>query len=74
MDHSIFIMAIEINRQIVSTFADNIKIIVVKRSGNFEKVKQKLTTVFEIVDIDPISFYLRLKVERNRVKRILKLS
>lgn len=46
-------------------FVDNVKIINVKRSSHIEKVKEKLVTAFEMVDIRPISFYLGLKVEKN---------
>ncbi len=45
----------------------------VKRSGHIEKVKLELTAAFEIADIGPISFYLGLKVERNQVRKTLKL-
>ena len=46
----------------------------IKSSGHIKKVKLELAIAFEMADIRPISFYLRLKVERNRVKKILKLS
>lgn len=55
-------------------FIDNIKIIRVKRLGHIEKVKQKLVTVFEIIDMGLISFYLGLKIERNYQNKILKFS
>ena len=44
-----------------------------KESGHIKRVKAKLTTAFEIVDMGPISFYLGLKVERDQQKRSLKL-
>ncbi len=34
----------------------------------------ELTAAFEMVDMEPISFYLGLKVDRDREKRIIKLS
>lgn len=37
----------------------------IKESDYIEKVNQKRATVFEIVDMDPISFYLGLKIERD---------
>lgn len=62
IDYSIFVFAAGINSLIVSIFVDNIKIIGVKNSGLISRVKEKLTVVFKIVDMNPISFYLSLKV------------
>lgn len=72
-DHSIFITAAGINEPIISIFVDDIKIIGVKESGHIKRFKQKLATAFEMVDMGPISFYLGLKVERNRQNQTLKL-
>lgn len=36
-------------------------------------MKVELTAAFLMVDIEPISFYLGLKVERNREKQTIKL-
>ncbi len=55
-------------------FVDDIKIMWPKRSGAIEKVKRELAAAFEMVDMSPISFYLGLKVERNREKKTIKLS
>lgn len=55
-------------------FVDNIKVIGIKESSHIKKVKHKLVTVFEIVDIRPISFYLGLKIKRDSQNKILKLS
>ncbi len=73
-DYSIFVTSTGINGPIMSTFVDNIKVMGQKNSGQIEKVQAKLVATFEMVDIGPISFYLRLKVERNRQKQLLKLS
>lgn len=73
-DHSIFVKVTGINKSIVSTFIDNIKVMGIKKSNYIEKVKFELTADFEIVDISLISFYLELKVERDRARRMLKLS
>lgn len=73
-NHSIFITEHDLKGPIVSIFVDKIKIIGSKRSEIIEKVKRKLVTVFEIVDIGPISFYHGLKVEQNREKKTIKLS
>lgn len=43
-----------------------------KGSGTIEKVKRELIASFEMIDIGPSSFYLGLKVERE--KKIIKLS
>lgn len=74
VDHSIFISSTGINRPIVNTFVDDIKIMRVKDSGVIIQMKQELTTVFEIADMGPISFYLGLKVTQNWDKKTLKLS
>ena len=38
-----------------------------------ERVKAELTSAFSMVDMGPISFYLGLKVQRDREKRTIKL-
>lgn len=73
-DHSIFITPLGINGPIVSTFVDDIKIMAPKGSGFIEKVKAELTSAFQMVDMGPISFYLDLKVDRNREEKTIKLS
>lgn len=44
-----------------------------KKSGMIEAVKAELTLAILIVDMGLISFYLSLKLEQNREKRIIKL-
>lgn len=73
-DHSIFTTPLGINGPIVSPFVDDIKIMAPKGSGFIEKVKAELTSAFQMVDMGPISFYLGLKVDRNREGRTIKLS
>ncbi len=63
-----------INGPIVSTFVDDIKIMGAKNSGVIDRVKQKLTAAFEMADMGLISFYLGLKVSRDREKKTIKLS
>lgn len=46
----------------------------IKDSNIITRVKQELTTVFEIANMGPISFYLGLKVTQDQEKKILKLS
>lgn len=46
----------------------------VKESNHIEKVKLELTATFKIADIRPMSFHLGLTIEKNKAKKILKLS
>lgn len=52
-----------LNGLIVNTFVDDIKIIALKRIRIIQYIKAKLTTIFSIVDMGSISFYLGLKVD-----------
>lgn len=45
-----------------------------KNSRVISRVKKKLTTTFEMVDMGLISFYIGLKVSKNREKKMIKLS
>lgn len=45
-----------------------------KGSGFIERVKAELVAAFQMVDMGPISFYLGLKVDRDREKKKIKLS
>lgn len=74
INHSIFLLVAEINGPIVSTFIDDIKIIGAKNSGVISRIKEELTAVFKIVDMEPIHFYLGLKISRNRKRETIKLS
>ncbi len=58
----------------VSTFVDDIKIMAPKGSNIIARVNSELAAAFSMVDMGPISFYLGLKVERDRAKRTIKLS
>lgn len=53
------------NDLIVSKFVNDIKIMEVERSSHIKIVKKELAAAFEIVDIEPISFYFSLKVEKD---------
>lgn len=55
-------------------FVDDIKIMAPKESSFIEKIKTKLVFVFQMVDMDPISFYLGLRVNQNREEKTIKLS
>ena len=74
VEHSIFITKAGFNGPIVSTFVDDIKIIAPTGSAIIQQVKAKLTATFSMVDMGPMSFYLGLKVKRNRDNRTIKLS
>lgn len=61
-------------RTIVSTFVDDIKILGSKGSGVIDRVKAELTYAFEMFDMGEISFYLRIRVNRDRKQHTIKLS
>lgn len=63
-----------LNSPVVSTFVDEIKIMAPKESGIIQRIKAKLKAAFSMVNMGPISFYLGLKVERDRIKQTIKLS
>lgn len=73
-NHSIFISEAGLNGPIVSTFVDDIKIMGPKGSDFIGKFKAELAAAFSMVDMGPISFYLGLKVIRDREKKTIKLS
>lgn len=73
-DHNIFVTTAGLDGPVVSTFVDDIKIMASKESGMIERVKSKLTSAFSMVNMGPISFYLGLKVQRDRENRTIKLS
>lgn len=73
-DHSIFTTSQGLEGPVVSTFVDDIKIMGPKNTGVITRVKTALTAAFEMVDMGPISFYLGLKVDKDRQKRTIKLS
>ena len=45
-----------------------------KGTGIIQRIKSELTAAFLMVDMGPISFYLSLKVERDRANQTIKLS
>ncbi len=73
-DHSIFVTNTGLQGPVVGTFVNDIKIMAPKGSRMIERVKAELASVFSMADIGPISFYLGLKVERDREKKTIKLS
>ncbi len=73
-DHSIFITRQGLEGLFVSTFVYEIKIMGPKNTWVIARVKMELTAAFKMVDMGPISFYLGLKVDKDREKRTIKLS
>lgn len=49
-------MVAKINKPLISTFIDDIKVISIKGLGHIEKVNLELIITFKIVDIGLISF------------------
>lgn len=58
---------------VLSVFVDDIKIMAPKGSGMFGGVKVELTAAFSMVDIEPISFYLELRVDQDQKQKTIKL-
>lgn len=54
-------------------FVNDIKIMAPKDSGIIEHIKSKLTLAFSMIDIGPVSFYLGLKIQRDRENQKIKL-
>ncbi len=73
-NHSIFTTSLGLNGPLVSKFVDHIKIMAPTRSGFIEKVKAKLVSAFQILDMGLISFYLGLRVDRNKEEKTFKLN
>ena len=73
-DYSIFSTSAGIKGPIVTSFVDDLNIIGPKGSPTITEVKKQLNIAFKMVDIGPISHYLGLKIERNRVNKTIKLS
>ncbi len=63
MDHSIFIIETSLDGPVVNIIIDDIKIMIFKKSKMIEQMKSKHISIFLMIDIGPISFYLGLKVE-----------
>ena len=72
-NYSIFVTSAGLDGPVISTFVDDIKIMALKESGMIEQVKSELTSAFSMVDMGPVSFYLGLKVQRDRENRKIKL-
>ena len=73
-DHSIFVSSAGLKGPLPIVFVDDIKIIAPKESGIIQRVKTELTASFSMSDMGPISFYLGLRIDRDRERRTIKLS
>lgn len=73
-DHNIFITNEGVYGPIITIFIDDLNIFVSRRSGFISQIKNKLAALFDIVEMGPLAFYVRLKVTQNREKRTIKLS
>ena len=58
----------------MSVFVDDIKIMGMKGTDVIDRVKAELIAGFSMVDMGPISFYLGLRVDRDREQKTIKLS
>ena len=72
-DHSIFATEDGVHGPILTVFVDDIKILD-SCKGRITRIKQQLATAFRMVDMGPVSYYLGLKVERDRSNKTIKLS
>lgn len=63
IDYIIFILKTSLNKFELSSFVDNIKIIISEKSKMIKQLKVKLVSAFSMINIRSISFYFGLKVE-----------
>ncbi len=74
VDHSIFVTSQGVQGPIITTFIDDFHIFALVGSGIIKQIKGKLASAFDMVDMEPLVFYIRLKVTRNCKKKIIQLS
>ena len=72
-DRSVLATDAGLDGPIVTAYVDDIKIMG-KDAGMVSAVKSQFKAAFDMVDMGPISYYLGLKVERNRKDRIITIS
>ncbi len=65
-DHSIFVSGEWLKGPVLSVFVDDIKIMAPKDSRIIQRVKTELTASFSMSDMGPISFYVGLRIDRDR--------
>lgn len=72
-NNNIFVTKAGIKVLIVSTFVNNIKIMKVKELKVIEQVKKQLARAVDMVNMGSISFYFILEVQRDLIKKIIKI-
>lgn len=73
-DHGIFGTDEGLNGPIISMWVDDINLFTPRGLPWMKRMKDTLTAGFEMVDMGPISYYIGLKVDRDRVTKTIKLS
>jgi len=68
-DHSMFVR----NGVIITVYVDDF-LLVEKDKSAIQNVKQCLNDMFKMSDLSPVSYYLGMKVERNRAERTIRLT
>ena len=66
-NHSLFVN--EKTRLIVSVYVNDIQIYDSRGSKHISNLKKELNKRFAMIDLDLYSYYLNMKIQRNRVKR-----
>ena len=59
---------------IITTFINALNIFTLPSSRIMKRIKEKLVMAFDIVDVGPLAFDVRLKVTRNCEQKTIKLS
>lgn len=62
-----------IQKPIITTFIDDLKIFVFAKSGIMKQIKREWAVTFDIVDIRPLAFYVNLKITHNYKQKTIKL-
>ena len=73
-DHGIFATSDGIRGPIISIWVDDLNLFTPRDSPLMQKMKDLLILGFQMVDGGPITYYLGLKVDRNRAAKTIKLS
>lgn len=72
-DHGIFITKQGVHGPMISIWVNKLNLFTLRGSLIMKKIKDMLTTGFKMVDMGLISYYLGLKVERDRMEKTIKL-
>lgn len=57
-----FVHLQDIQKPIITTFVNDLNIFALTKSGIKKQIKEKLCIAFNIIDIEPLAFYINLKV------------